>query len=220
MSTLEVIALGPLDAERAQEGGADRLELVAGMAAGGLTPAPSTIRQVHAATDLPVRVMLRADATFTAGNLDGLRRAAGESLAAGASEFVFGFLTDEGEVDAEACAALEGETGGCPWTFHRAVDRAADVGIAHGELAGLGCDTVLSAGDPAGVAAGLPVLHAVAARRRRPELLVGGGLGAEHVPELRASGARSFHIGSAARAAGWSSPIDAEAVRSWAALIR
>lgn len=35
---LEVIALGAEDAQRAQEGGADRLELVADMASDGLTP--------------------------------------------------------------------------------------------------------------------------------------------------------------------------------------
>src|SRR6266540_6120426 len=64
-SLLEVIALHPADAEAAQEGGADRLELCASMEADGLSPSVSTVSAIRRATDLPLRVMLRLSDTFT-----------------------------------------------------------------------------------------------------------------------------------------------------------
>lgn len=70
---LEVIALDARDAHAAQEGGADRLELVSDMAADGLTTAVATARRVLAATDLPVRAMLRDAAGFAPWSLDQLR---------------------------------------------------------------------------------------------------------------------------------------------------
>ncbi|MGH3239722.1 MAG: copper homeostasis protein CutC, partial [Spirillospora sp.] len=62
MSLLEIIALTADDARAAQDGGADRLEVVADMAADGLTPDPELVAAVRRATTLPIRVMLRANA--------------------------------------------------------------------------------------------------------------------------------------------------------------
>ncbi|MFF0143914.1 copper homeostasis protein [Amycolatopsis sulphurea] len=217
---LEVIALSAEDAERAQEGGADRLELVADMAADGLTPSGETVRAVLAATDLPVRVMARAENSFAAGAFDRLRAGVAELIDAGAQEFVFGFLTEESEVDVDACRSLLAEIDGRPWTFHRAIDRARDPLAACDVLAGLGCDTVLAAGSPHGVGSGLSVLQRLVRRTTGPELLVGGGLRAQQVHLLRAGGVRGFHVGSAVRRGGWDAPVDPAAVRAWAELVK
>ncbi|GAA3555431.1 copper homeostasis protein [Amycolatopsis ultiminotia] len=217
---LEVIALSAQDAERAQEGGADRLELVADMADDGLTPAEETVRAVLAATDLPVRVMLRAENSFAAGGLDALRATAAGLVEAGAREFVFGFLTEGAEVDVDACRSLVKEIDGQPWTFHRAIDRARDPLAACAVLAELGCDTVLAAGHPNGVGSGLSVLQRLARREDGPKLLVGGGLRAQQVHLLRAGGVRGFHVGGAVRPSGWDAPVDVAAVREWAELTK
>jgi copper homeostasis protein len=216
---LEVIALNAVDAERAQHGGADRLELVADMAEDGLTPSPQVVRDVLGATDLPVRVMVRDNGSFTPRDVGTLRKDAARLVEIGAREFVFGFLDDDGEIDAETCRALAGELAGLRWTFHRAIDRARDPLRAYGELAELGCDTVLAAGHPDGVASGLPVLHEFA-HRDGPELLVGGGLQAGQVPLLRAGGVRGFHVGSAVRPGGWAADLDVDEVRTWADLVK
>ncbi|WP_328604707.1 copper homeostasis protein CutC [Amycolatopsis sp. NBC_00345] len=217
---LEVIALGAEDAQRAQEGGADRLELVADMASDGLTPSETTVREVLAATDLPVRVMLRGTNSFAAGDLDALRADAAKLVEAGAREFVFGFLTEDNEVDADACRSLLKELDGLAWTFHRAIDRSRDPIAAFDVLAELGCDTVLAAGHPAGVGSGLSVLQRLARREDGPALLVGGGLRAQQVHLLRAGGVRGFHVGSAVRPGGWQSTVDVDAVRQWADLVK
>ncbi|MFD4828713.1 copper homeostasis protein CutC [Streptomyces uncialis] len=222
-AVLEVIALDARDAVAAQAGGADRLELVTDMAADGLTPSRECFAEIRAAVDIPLRVMLRLSDGFAAGDAQGveaLALAARGLRAEGADEFVLGFLTDTGEADVYAVEAVAAELSGCRWTFHRALDRAADRDAVRKQLADLpGLDTYLTAGAAAGVDDGMTTLLAEAARSGEPgyeqEILVGGGLRLAHVPELRAGGVHGFHIGGAARPGGWQGPVSADAVRQW-----
>ncbi|MGK4582473.1 copper homeostasis protein CutC [Kitasatospora sp. HPMI-4] len=220
----EVIALTVQDAQAAESGGADRLELVTDMAADGLTPSVADFAAIRAAVSVPLRVMLRIRDGFAPGGLDELCDRAAALRAEGAEEFVFGFLDADGAVDLAATAAVAEAVAGCRWTFHRAIDHSADraaVRAAVGELPGL--DTFLTSGAPAGVGAGLGVLAGELAKSGEPgyrqRILVGGGLRAEHVPELRAAGFDAFHIGGAVRAGGWTSPGDPARVAEWRALI-
>ncbi|MFD9647198.1 copper homeostasis protein CutC, partial [Streptomyces sp. NPDC059082] len=98
-AVLEVIALDEEDAVAAQTGGADRLELVTDMAADGLTPSTASFAAIRAAVDIPLRVMLRLADGFAAGDVDALADRAEELRAAGADEFVLGFLTADGDPD-------------------------------------------------------------------------------------------------------------------------
>jgi copper homeostasis protein len=222
---LEVIALTEDDARAAEAGGADRLELVADMASDGLTPSRETFARVRAATGLPLRVMLRAADGFAAGDeraVAGLREQARLLRAEGAEEFVLGFLDAQGRADTRAMDSLLQVVGGCRWTFHRAIDRAADREALRGRLKDVpGLDTYLTAGSARGVDEGLDVLRQEAARTAegragyRAGLLVGGGLRLSHLPELVAMGVTAFHIGGAARPGGWSSQVGTVAVRAW-----
>ncbi|MYV74035.1 copper homeostasis protein CutC [Streptomyces sp. SID1046] len=221
---LEVIALDVEDAVAAQAGGADRLELVTDMAADGLTPPRETFAAIRAAVDIPLRVMLRRTDGFAAGDVSELVRVARELRAEGAQEFVLGFLDADGAPDLAAVEAVVAELDGCRWTFHRAIDRAADRDHLRKALADLpGLDTYLTAGAAAGVDAGLPVLLAEAVRGGEPgygaRILVGGGLTLAHLPVLRAGGIDAFHIGGAARPSGWGGPVSAKAVAEWRAVL-
>ncbi|MFI1938446.1 copper homeostasis protein CutC [Streptomyces purpureus] len=219
-AVLEVIALDAEDAIAAQTGGADRLELVTDMAADGLTPSTETFASIRAAVDIPLRVMLRLTDGFAAGDVDALVAAARDLRAAGADEFVLGFLDPDGSPDLVTVERLLAVLDGCRWTFHRAIDRAADRDALRKQLADLpGLDTYLTAGSPHGVDDGLPTLAAEAARHDEPgyepQILVGGGLRLDHLPALRAAGLTAFHIGGAARPQGWTTPVSATAVRTW-----
>uniref|UniRef100_UPI001FCA63F9 copper homeostasis protein CutC n=1 Tax=Streptomyces albidochromogenes TaxID=329524 RepID=UPI001FCA63F9 len=125
-AVLEVIALDAQDAIAARSGGADRLELVTDIAADGLTPSRETFGRVRAAVDIPLRVMLRLADGFLAGDVEELVLAAQGMRAEGADEFVLGFLDAEGNPDLVTVERLVAEIEGCRWTFHRAIDRAAD----------------------------------------------------------------------------------------------
>ncbi|MFR9796130.1 copper homeostasis protein CutC [Streptomyces sp. MS06] len=222
-AVLEVIALDTEDAVAAQAGGADRLELVTDMAADGLTPSVATFAGIRAAVDVDLRVMLRLADGFAAGSADQTARlldVAGELRAAGADEFVLGFLDEDGAVDLAAVERVVDALDGCRWTFHRAIDRAADRDALRKQLDGQpGLDAYLTAGSAAGVDDGLPTLCAEAARYGEPgyeqRIMVGGGLRLEHVPRLLSAGIDAFHIGGAARPGGWDGPVGVEAVSQW-----
>ncbi|MEU7486687.1 copper homeostasis protein CutC [Streptomyces sp. NPDC042319] len=222
---LEVIALDAVDAAAAEAGGADRLELVTDMAADGLTPPRETVAAVRAAVGIPLRVMLRAADGFAAGDartFDALCAEAAALRAEGAEEFVLGFLAEDGGPDLAALDQLAEVIDGCRWTFHRAIDHAADRDGLRKRLDGRpGLDTYLTAGSAAGVDDGLSVLLAEAARAASgepgydPQIMAGGGLALGHVPRLRAAGVTAFHIGGAARPNGWSAPVAPAAVETW-----
>ncbi|MGP4088906.1 copper homeostasis protein CutC [Streptomyces sp. KR55] len=219
-AVLEVIALDVEDAVAAQAGGADRLELVTDMAADGLTPPSGTVAAIRAAVDIPLRVMLRLEDGFVAGDVGRLVDAALRMREVGAEEFVLGFLDAQGGVDLDAVERVVGVLGGCRWTFHRAIDRAADRDALRKQLGDLpGLDAYLTAGSAGGVDDGLPTLLAEARRCGEPgyeqQLLIGGGLRLDHVPTLLDAGIDAFHIGGAARPAGWDGPVSAEAVAEW-----
>ncbi|MFI2633983.1 copper homeostasis protein CutC [Streptomyces collinus] len=223
-AVLEVIALGVEDAVAAQAGGADRLELVTDMAADGLTPSAATVAGIRRAVDISLRVMIRPADGFAAGDVHRLADTAAELREAGAEEFVLGFLDADGVVDLAAVERVVGVLDGCPWTFHRAIDRAADRDALRKQLDGMpGLDTYLTAGASGGVDEGLSVLLAEAARQGQPgyeqHLLVGGGLRLDHVPTLLTAGVDGFHIGGAARPEGWEAPVSADAVARWRAAL-
>jgi copper homeostasis protein len=222
---LEVIALTADDARAAQAGGADRLELVTDMAADGLTPSRETFARIRASVGIPLRVMLRARDGFTSGGdeaLDELCERARQLRAEGADEFVLGFLDGARKPDLRAIGALTEVIDGCRWTFHRAIDRAADRDGLRRALAELpGLDAYLTAGSALGVDAGIDVLRTEAQREAAGELgygprnMAGGGLRLEHVTRLAAAGVHAFHIGGAARRGGWSGAVDAAMVGEW-----
>lgn len=214
-----MIALNVRDAVAAEQGGADRLEVVADMSADGLTPAPETVAEIAAECPLPQMVMLRHEATFTAATLDRIRESVKELAEAGAAGFVFGFLDSEGVVDLAATEAMIHGVSPLPWTFHRAVDHAADIQAAWRAVRLLpNLATVLTSGAPSGVADGLPVLKARAEAGDASLILAGGGLNPTLVPTLLDYGIRAFHVGSAVRES-WQSPVEARLVRQWRALV-
>ncbi|WP_329520078.1 copper homeostasis protein CutC [Spirillospora sp. NBC_01491] len=226
MALLEVIALTPADARAAEEGGADRIEVAADMAADGLTPDPEVVAGMREVTSLPMRVMLRANAGFgtTAAELDRLRRAAADLAAAGADGFVLGFLSPSGRIDAAATAGLAASAAPLPWTFHRALDHASDPAAAWQAVRDLpgAPGTVLTAGSARGVGAGLEVLVRRAAESPDAAALImaGGGLRRKHVAVLAAAGVTAFHVGTAVRPDGaWEAPVDAALVGEWRALV-
>lgn len=221
---LEVIALHENDARRAEEGGADRVELLGTLDDDGMSPEPAMVEKTRAKIDIELRPMVRLRPGFgtDGGEATRLRGLIHAYLDAGASGVVLGFLNGHGDVDVEVINALVAE-GDWPWTFHRAIDHALDTRRAWQVLPGLTrIDQVLTAGSPRGVEHGLDDL--LATIREVPSaahlIMAGGGLEAEHVPWLVRAGVRSFHIGSRARPQGsYKAWVDAGLVASWRHLI-
>lgn len=218
---LEVVVTSAEEAVAAVAGGADRLEVATDLHADGMTPALAEFRRVRASVDVPLRVMLRDHGGFRAADPERLRDTAAALRAAGADGFVLGFLTPASALDLPAMTAVLSAVPGCPWTFHRAMDHAADRAAVRRALHALpGLDTILTAGSVTGVADGLDVLLSEpAAPAPDVSVMAGGGLLPRHVPALRAHGIRAFHLGTAVRRGGWNTPIDPAAVRHWRGIL-
>ena len=221
---LEVIALHPADAERAEAGGADRVELCGALDSGGLSPTPQLVEKVRAATSIELRVVVRLRAGFSTdgGEAIRLRGLIASYAAAGADGMVLGFLNGLGEVDAGVVGELI-QDGSWPWTFHRAIDSCLYLDDGWETLETLPrLDQVLTAGSPRGVPHGLDEL--VTRARGNPwaarVMMAGGGLRPEDVPWLARAGVQAFHIGSPARPGGsYKAYVDDGLVRSWRNLI-
>ena len=180
MSLLEVIALHAADAERAEAGGADRIELVGTMDDDGLSPEPRVVEKVRRSTSIHLRPMVRLRAGFgtDGGEATRLRGLIAAYLDAGADGVVLGYLNGLNRIDKEVVGELVGD-GTFKWTFHRAIDHCLDINEAWEDVKTLPrIDQVLTAGSARGVEQGLDDLLRRA--KNDPDaaklIMAGGGL--------------------------------------------
>ena len=189
---LEVCVDSLASARAAQAGGADRLEFCSALAVGGLSPYPELLRQIKAECSLPVRCLMRpraGDFLYTKDEIDLLW----------ADGFVIGALTPDGTLDKPAMAQLLDACGDKPVTLHRCIDVSCDLAETYRDAATLGIDTILTSGGAASCRQGTAALAKMLALRNElqgPEVLIGAGVNAAVITELRAAlpGARAFHL--------------------------
>ena len=94
--------------------------------------------------------------------------------------------------------ALLNACGGAPVTLHRCIDVSRDLSDTYRAAAALGIDTVLTSGGAASCRQGVSQLADLLRLRDElngPEVLIGAGVNAAVIEELRAAlpGARAFH---------------------------
>lgn len=201
MKLLEVCVDSLASARAAKQGGADRLEFCSALAVGGLTPYADLLRQIKAEMSLPVRCLMRpraGDFLYTKEEIDLLCHQIKTLHAAGADGFVIGALTPEGTLDLPAMHALLDACDGAPVTLHRCIDVSRDLRETYRAAAALGIDTVLTSGGAENCRKGASQLAELLRLRdelRGPEVLIGAGVNAAIIDELRAAlpGARAFH---------------------------
>ncbi|WP_018750329.1 copper homeostasis protein CutC [Paenibacillus sanguinis] len=207
---LEVIATTAEDAWLAEQGGADRIELITAFPEGGLTPSLGLIEEVRTRVSLPVRVMIRPHArSFVYSRLDAetMLRDVRHVAAIPGLGLVTGMLRADGTVDEELLTELLAAAEGCPVTFHRAFDEAGDLAAAYTVLAKYPqvTDLLTSGGAntaaPQGMASIAGLIHRSAGGG--PVVLCGSGLNIDNLPDFLArTGAKRIHLGSAVREGG------------------
>jgi copper homeostasis protein len=198
------------DALAAVEGGADRLELCANLAAGGLTPAPSVVTDVLERVAVPVCVMIRprgGSFTYSRSELDLMRRDLAAMRELGVDGIVVGVLDDRLAVDTRRMELLVSAADGLPVTFHRAFDRVRDYHDALESLIDLGIERVLTSGGASTALAGVDVLGELVQQAGDALVVIaGGGVRDDNVREIvERSGVREVHArceSDAARIAG------------------
>ena len=160
-SKIEICANSVESAVKAQQAGAYRVELCAGIPEGGTTPSFGEIRMAHQLlnqTKLHVIIRPRGgDFLYSPIELDIMLHDIKVALQLGADGLVFGCLTAEGYVDVPLMQKLMNAVGEMSVTFHRAFDMCSNPKEALEQIIGLGIDRVLTSGQEATAEKGIPL---------------------------------------------------------------
>jgi copper homeostasis protein len=207
---LEICVQGIESAVAAQRGGADRIELCADLAVGGVTPSAGMIAVACRSLSIPVHVLVRprgGDFTYSALEFAVMRHDIENAKSLGASGVVLGVLDHHGMIDRERTRALIALARPMSVTFHKAFDACRDAHTALEALAALGVNRILTSGGPTRAIDGLERLCDLTRRAGdRPTIMAGGGVTETDIPALLAGGLRAIHVGSSATTDGVTDP--------------
>lgn len=157
--TCEVCVETVDDAIRAEQAGADRIELCADLAVGGTTPSAGLIRSVVEEVAVPVMVMIRprpGDFCFTDLEKSTMLRDVRYAAEFNAAGIVIGALTPDGEIDELTCRSLLKARASLDATFHRAFDLVCDPIRSVHSLINLGIRRILTSGQESTAQQGIP----------------------------------------------------------------
>jgi len=217
---LEVIATSVSDAVAAEQGGADRLELVVELSRGGMTPPTALVDEILSCVRIPIRVMVReteAHEIADAAIADRLLSSAETIACRPVGGIVFGAIR-RGRVDVDLTTRISRAAAGRPITFHRAFEAVADQPAGLDDLLSVpGIDRILTSGGPGDWPSRVTRLAALVRQAgSRIGILVGGGVLSAMLPDIAAiPGVREVHVGRAARTPESDmAPVDSRAVAS------
>lgn len=184
----------------AQAGGANRVELCAGIPEGGTTPSYGDIvisREALTKTLLHVIIRPRGgdflyspiEQRIMLKDIDNARRL-------GADGVVFGCLTAKGDVDLSLMRQLIEVSQGMSVTFHRAFDVCRNPQEALEQIIELGCNRILTSGAQATAEQGIPLLKKLQQQADgRIILLAGCGVNENNIAHIAMeTGIREFHF--------------------------
>ena len=184
----------------AQDCGADRVEFCADLASGGITPSLGALEVAVEQLQIPIHVMIRprrGDFLYTDAEFEMMRRDIVLVKSAGAQGVVFGILLAEGHIDSQRTRELLQVARPLSVTFHRAFDMCRDPRAALAELVDMGVDTLLTSGQAASAAGGIPLIAELvtqAGANHRHHAGRGHQSRAISAAFAEATGARTFHF--------------------------
>ena len=195
----EICANSVASCRAAQEGGADRVELCAGIPEGGTTPSYGMIKTARKAIDIGLNVIIRprgGDFLYSEEEVREMVCDIEAAKALGADGLVFGCLRADGSVDMETMQRLMEAAGDTPVTFHRAFDHTSDPESALEDIISLGCVRILTSGCKPTAAEGVQLLaRLVELAGDRIIIMPGCGVNERNIADIaRLSGAREFHF--------------------------
>ena len=196
----EVCANGVESCLAAQAGGADRVELCAGIPEGGTTPSYGEIKIAQKLlTQTRLHVIIRprgGDFLYSSLELERMKEDINICRQLGADGVVFGCLTEDGEVDREVNARLLECAKGMSVTFHRAFDRTVNPFKALEDIASLGFDRILSSGQQPKAVEGISLLSQLHEQAQgKIRLLAGSGVTEENINQIYfQTGIHEYHF--------------------------
>lgn len=196
----EVCANGVESCMAAQEGGADRVELCAGIPEGGTTPSYGEIkiaRRMLNTTRLHVIIRPRGgDFLYTPLEVERMEEDIRMCRQLGVDGVVIGCLKADGSIDIENNQRLKDAAGDMSVTFHRAFDRCTNPMLALEQLCELGIDRILTSGQQPTAEQGIDLLRKLnKAAAGRIKILAGCGVNENNISKIHEeTGVNEFHF--------------------------
>ncbi|MBR5567473.1 MAG: copper homeostasis protein CutC [Bacteroidales bacterium] len=199
MYRFEICANSVASCIAAQEGGANRVELCAGIPEGGTTPSYGMIRNARKSISIALNVIIRprgGDFLYSESEIEEMLYDIKVAKELGADGLVFGCLLPDGTVDKANMARLMEAAGDTPVTFHRAFDHSSDPMQALEDIIELGCARILTSGCRPTALEGAELLAKLVEKAGdRIIIMPGCGVKESNIAEIaRLSGAREFHF--------------------------
>jgi copper homeostasis protein len=201
---LEVIVTSLEEAQEAEAGGADRVELLSSPEHAGLTPPLALVESVLEAVSIPVRVMLRPRSSMTIGNageIIELRETAARFARLPIDGLVAGYIR-KGLIDEPVMQQILAAAPNTRFTFHRAFDRIHEQSRAIDVLKGLAqIDRVLASAGSGEWGSRVEALAALqSAAAPQIGIIYAVGRDVSRIADLRRlKGDTEVHVGRAAR---------------------
>jgi copper homeostasis protein len=201
MKRLEIACFNIASAVIAQNAGADRVELCADSALGGITPSLETVQEAREKLSIDLYVMIRprgGDFVYSEDEFHEMKRTISTFKNLGVHGFVFGILHENRLIHVQNNKALVDLAKPLPCTFHRAFDEVLEVVQALEDIIACGFSTVLTSGTFPNVMAGKEVLKKLVLQaQNRIEIMPGGGLRSNNVAALDAVVCANWYHSSA-----------------------
>ncbi len=200
---LEVVVYNIESALRAQEGGADRIELCDNPGEGGTTPSYAVIEAVRQNVNMDVYVMIRprgGDFLYSNYEFHAMKRDIHQCQKISVDGVVLGILTADGRIDVKRCRELIERARPLKVTCHRAFDMTRDPFEALEDCIEAGFDRILTAGQQAQAAKGKELIGQLIQKANgRIAIMPGSGVNENTVEEiLRVTKAKEIHFSATA----------------------
>lgn len=200
---IEVVAYNIDSAFRAQEGGADRIELCDSPGDGGNTPSYGVVQALRLHITLDIFAMVRprgGDFLYSDYEYDAMKYDVQQFKKLGANGVVFGILNPNGTVDKKRCKELIALARPLKVTIHRAFDMTRDPFEALEDCIEVGFDRILTSGQKAKAFEAVELIAKLVKQANgRIAIMPGSGVNESNVVELVArTGVQEIHFSASA----------------------
>ncbi len=197
--TIEIVVYNIESALRAQEGGADRIELCDNPAEGGTTPSFGIIEAVRQNFNMDLFVMIRprgGDFHYSNYEFHSMKRDIDQCQKISVDGVVFGILNVDGTLDKKRCKELIARARPLKVTCHRAFDMTRDPMEALEDCIEAGFDRILTAGHQKTAIEGVDLIAELIKRAAgRIAIMPGSGVNETNAKELvQKTGATEIHF--------------------------
>ena len=195
---LEIIAFNIASCAKAQQAGADRIELCADPAAGGTTPSTGFLQAARKVLSIPLFAMIRprgGEFLYSDSDFEIMKSDVLTCKKLGCDGVVIGMLDATGNIDVTRVGQLVALAYPMEVTFHRAFDRANTLLTALDDVIKTGCTCLLTSGQRKTAEAGADQLAALEVHNvSRINIMAGSGVRAANITDIaNKTNLRFFH---------------------------